>query len=191
MTHLVTPDARWHDSWAGTIREFGDEFPHGSGIGEGEVLEGRAACELFVAERLRFADPAARLPDGMVPCDYFWIADGDEVIGFVALRHRLNDWLFEMGGHIGYSVRPSRRRQGHAGRALALALGRARELGLDRVLLTCDEDNRASRLTIEGGGGVYEDTRNGKQRFWIDLTRAATPEGSVSRPRDGAGAAPA
>jgi predicted acetyltransferase len=188
MTELVTPDVRWHESWAATIREFGDEFPHGSGIGEGEVRE---ACEVFVADRLRYSDPAQQIEANRVHGDYFWITDGDQVIGFLALRHELNDWLLREGGHIGYSVRPSRRREGHAGRALALALERARELELDRVLLTCDEDNVASRRTIEGGGGAYEDTRNGKQRFWIVVAPAAAPGLSVSRARDGAGAAPA
>ena len=72
-------------------------------------------------------------------------------------------------------MRPSRRREGHAHRALKLALPEARALGLDRVLLTCDEDNDGSRLTIEGNGGVYEDSRNGKRRYWI-------PAGVTSRP---------
>jgi predicted acetyltransferase len=66
-------------------------------------------------------------------------------------------------------VRPSRRGEGHATRALKLALPRASALGIDRVLLTCDEDNEPSRRTIERNGGVYEDTRNGKRRYWIDL----------------------
>jgi predicted acetyltransferase len=43
----------------------------------------------------------------------------------------------------------------------------APSLGVDRVLVTCDEDNLASARTIERGGGVYEDTRNGKRRYWI------------------------
>ena len=47
------------------------------------------------------------------------------------------------------------------------AVRAAAEHGLDRVLVTCDEDNVASRRTIERGGGVYEDSRNGKRRYWI------------------------
>jgi predicted acetyltransferase len=52
---------------------------------------------------------------------------------------------------------------------LALALVEAKGLGLEQVLLTCDEDNDGSRLTIERNGGVYEDSRKGKRRYWIDL----------------------
>jgi predicted acetyltransferase len=96
------------------------------------------------------------------------------VVGFLALRHALTAWLLEEGGHIGYSVRPVRRGQGHATRALELALRRSAELGLDRVLLTCDEDNEASARTIEHHGGVHEDTRNGTRRYWVETGLSAS-----------------
>ena len=105
----------------------------------------------------------------------------EEVVGFLALRHSLNAWLLEEGGHIGYSVRPSRRGQGHASRALALAVRRSAELGLDRVLVTCDEDNVASARTIERNGGVYEDTRNGKRRYWIDASGSVAARAADGR----------
>ena len=66
-------------------------------------------------------------------------------------------------------VRALVRREGHASRALARAVGEAGALGIDRVLVTCDEDNVGSRLTIERCGGAYEDSRNGKRRYWIQL----------------------
>lgn len=178
MTTLTPPDVRLHASWAAAIGEFGEETVHGSGFWH--LPEGRyadlswAACASFVELLSAQAGPDAELPEDRVPSDYFWITDvnaatgAEEVVGFLALRHRLNAWLHDQGGHIGYSVRPSRRREGHASRALALALRRAAELGLDRVLLTCDEDNPGSRGTIEASGGVYEDTRHGKRRYWID-----------------------
>jgi predicted acetyltransferase len=80
----------------------------------------------------------------------------------------LNDFLLNEGGHIGYSVRPSARLRGHATRALAFALPIARGLGISRILITCNEDNAGSRATIEKNGGIYEDTRNGKRRYWVD-----------------------
>ena len=64
-------------------------------------------------------------------------------------------------------MRPSRRREGHASAALTLALVEARALGLDQVLVTCDEDNPGSRRTIESCGGVYEDSRQGRRRYWL------------------------
>ena len=182
----MTPDLRWYDSWAATLEEFGPEFPHGSGCEVGGRATDRAAFAAFVAERLRYADPGAELPDDRVHCTYLWITHGEEMIGFLALRHALNAHLLEEGGHIGYSVRPSRRREGHASRALALALPVAADLGLERVLLTCDEDNRGSRRTIEGNGGVLEDVRSGKRRYWIPT--GATVRSGVGEARAGTAA---
>lgn len=103
----------------------------------------------------------------MVHCTFRWISSGEEIVGFLAIRHTLNEHLLDQGGHIGYSVRPSHRRQGHASRALGLALPLVASLGIDRVLVTCENDNEASRRTIEANGGVLEDQRGSKQRFWI------------------------
>ncbi len=154
------------------MADFGEETVHGSGswhLPEDRRIDFTATgCAAVVTELLRYADPAEPLPDQMVHCDYYWITDGpDTVVGFLALRHQLNAWLLEEGGHIGYSVRPARRGEGHATRALCSAVRRAAELGIDRALVTCDEDNVASARTIERNGGVYEDTRNGKRRYWI------------------------
>lgn len=178
MTSLARPDVRLHGSWAAAVREFGTEWIHGSRIGDrvadGSLTLDEAGCAALVAELASYADPGATRPGDEVPCDFYWLTDGvagaEEVVGFLAVRHRLNAWLLEEGGHIGYSVRPTRRRQGHARRGLDLALVRARELGLDRVLITCDEDNHASRATIEGAGGAYEDSRRGKRRYWVSLS---------------------
>ena len=182
MTALAIPDVRLQRSWAETVTEFGSETMHGSGAwhGDGGPLDlTPAGCRAFVAMLLQWADPSFELPADRVHCDYYWITDGsgadEEVVGFLALRHALTPWLLEEGGHIGYSVRPSRRGQGHAGHALALAVRRAAELGLDRVLLTCDEPNVASARTIERNGGVYEDTRHGKRRYWIDTGLSGSP----------------
>ena len=89
---------------------------------------------------------------------------------YLHLRHELNEFLLEEGGHIGYSVRPARRREGHASRALALGLREAALRGVDRVLVTCDVDNHPSARTIERNGGVLDDVRQGKRRYWVDLT---------------------
>jgi predicted acetyltransferase len=95
------------------------------------------------------------------------MADGDEYLGRITLRHELTDALLTWGGHIGYAVRPSARRRGHASAALRRMLALAGDRGIDPVLVTCDLDNSASRLVIEGAGGEFEDVREGKRRYWV------------------------
>ncbi len=113
------------------------------------------------------------LPDGMVP-DTFRAAEVDgELVGRVSIRHELNEYLAEIGGHIGYGVRPAFRRRGYATAILRGALVIARDLGLNQVLLTCDDHNVGSARTIESCGGAFErltyapDGVVAKRRYWI------------------------
>lgn len=114
------------------------------------------------------------LPLGRVPAStWFWEARGT-LLGVVNLRHRVTPELEEIGGHIGFAVAPSARRQGVAGALLAGALDKARLLGLNQVALTCDVDNPASARTIEAGGGIlvregWSEARLGHQR-WYKIT---------------------
>ena len=117
----------------------------------------------FIAGQRFEASPR---PAAYVPSTELWMTDGVEYLGRISLRHELTE-LLTWGGHIGYSVRPSARRRGYAGQALAMMLPVCAELGIDPVLVTCDTDNAASRRTIEKNRGVYEDTREGKLRFWV------------------------
>jgi predicted acetyltransferase len=50
---------------------------------------------------------------------------------------------------------------------LTAALPVAQALGIDPALLTCDAPNIASRKVIEANGGVLEDKRGDKLRFWV------------------------
>jgi predicted acetyltransferase len=177
VTALIRPDAALFEGWRQTVDEFGDDTIHGSGFWHLDDAARRAmSTEEFdelVTQLHSLADHATRLPEDRVHCHYLWITDGSEqepghLVGFLALRHALTPWLLEQGGHIGYSVRPSRRREGHASRALGLAVRRSAALGLDRVLVTCDEGNRPSARTIERNGGVYENNHESTRRYWID-----------------------
>src|SRR5690349_16459340 len=146
MTALVLPDLRWFPSWAATVTDFGDGVMHGSGFWnlDHPVEPTEESCREVIAvlAEASSADPEVQIVpgSGRVASTYYWITSGDggpgdEVIGFLNLRHDLNAWLLEEGGHIGYSVRPGRRRLGHATRALALGVRRAGELGIPRVLV--------------------------------------------------------
>ena len=84
------------------------------------------------------------LPPDHVPSDTFWLVRERRIIGRSGLRHRLNSNLEDVGGHIGYDIRPSERRKGYGTLILELTLEKAKNLGLKRVLVTCDTDNTAS-----------------------------------------------
>ncbi len=172
---LTRPTIDLFDSWADAVTEFDGVHIDGGGYELGMVPD-HAACEASVDKAARYADPDADLPEGHVACDFFWITDADEVIGFIALRRELNEHLRQFGGHIGYAVRPSRRRECVAKEALRLVLDIARGQGLGRVMLTCDDDNIGSIRTIEGAGGELQDVIDASseghprlRRYWIAL----------------------
>ena len=113
-----------------------------------------------------------------VPADTYFLMrrEDSRPLGMINIRHQLNDFLLREGGHIGYSIRPTERRKGYAAAMLAMALERCRELGLKRVLITCDKGNIGSARTIQKNGGVLENEITGShladvlQRYWIELS---------------------
>lgn len=118
------------------------------------------------------------LPEGWVPESTFWLVRNDNVIvGTSSLRHELNEHLRKVGGHIGFDIRPSERQKGYGTAILAFTLEKARELGLKRVLVTCDDDNIGSAKIIEKNGGILEDKYSNdeleqpKRRYWIELEK--------------------
>ncbi|MDX3849338.1 GNAT family N-acetyltransferase [Streptomyces sp. AK02-01A] len=177
MPQFIAPDVRVHASFLDAMKEFIEE-----GAGERALLvhemEEYASIwhrpEVFAGyvDRLN-AEPLEETPriEGWVPNTTLWYVEDDTFLGRLAIRHRLNPFLYELGGHIGYAVRPTARRQGHATAMLAKALPVARGLGIDAVLVTCDTTNTPSRKVIEAVGGVLEDERGGKLRFWIRTGR--------------------
>ena len=82
---------------------------------------------------------------------------------------RLSDYLLEVGGHIGYSIRPSERGKGYAKKALRQGLKVAKEKNIKKALVTCSVNNPASRSVILANGGILEDVRNGVERYWIEV----------------------
>jgi predicted acetyltransferase len=181
MLELALPDLRLHRSYLAAYDEFlaAGEQQHVRMLSwpADDTFPGREYTRASLESDETFADFAASLraqelpdtprPQAFVACSERWLVVDGEYVGRISLRHELTDLLLTWGGHIGYSVRPSARRRGYATQALAGILPLAASLGIDPVLVTCDVDNAASRRTIERNGGVYEDTREGKLRFWV------------------------
>jgi predicted acetyltransferase len=120
-----------------------------------------------------------------VPSTFLFAFVEDRIVGRVAIRHHLNAFLEQEGGHIGYVVVPQFQRRGFGTEILRLALiyGRAR-LGLTRVLITCDDDNIGSIKVIERNGGVLQDIVSTRpagplRRYWVQLSNEATPSPGV------------
>ena len=129
-------------------------------------------------EQSRLGKKPDTAPEGRVPAtQYMLVREEDhKIVGMLQIRHVLNDYLAKYGGHIGYSVAPDERRKGYASLMLRLALPKCKELGLDRVLITCADHNAGSRKTILANGGVYESTvyepeeQLFLERYWITLS---------------------
>jgi predicted acetyltransferase len=171
MPELIAPAARLHASWIESRDEWGrGVHQDGAGLREADEVDTPEGFAAWVA-RLNAAERVA--PEGWVPCTFRWMVEGDRYLGAIALRHELNDFLLEAGGHIGYGVRPSARGHGLASWALGGILVEARKIGLERVLVTCKVSNIASARTIERNGGVLEDVRDTElgalKRYWITL----------------------
>ena len=170
MIELVLPSSRYRTSYLDALAEY---------RAEGRVPPQAAMIETdgfdaFVARVRRLEDPA-NVPPEFVQQTTYWLVEGDTYLGRISIRHELNDSLLFEGGNIGYDIRPSARGKGLGTRQLALALPRAREIGLTRALLTCDWDNVRSARVIEANGGVFQDEVpvTGKdrinRRYWIEL----------------------
>jgi len=108
----------------------------------------------------------------MVPHSTFWLTDQQNtILGVVNLRHTLNEDLRKIGGHIGYGIRPSMRRNGYATKILELALLEARKMGIQDVMLSCYKNNIGSSKSILNNGGTLAEEKELEgeivQNYWI------------------------
>ena len=168
---LVKPDL----SYADEIIKYKEES-----LKESPIINGSAGLDRLSSIEIWFEELKKRscedtVPKGLVPSStYLGVREKDNyIVGMIDIRHYLNEYLTQAGGHIGYGVRKTERNKGYAKQMLKLALEKCKELKIKKVLITCDEDNIASEKVILSANAKLEDIRNvdgeNKKRFWIDL----------------------
>lgn len=165
---LVRPDVAFKDEYLSFYQEWVDS---GEDMVPWVIRKDPTDFEAMVRFLLE-NENGDNLPEAWVPSSTYWLTVDNIVVGAVNIRHRLTEKLLHSGGHIGYGIRPRERRKGYAAHLLALALQEARVLGIDKVLVVCDEGNIASAKTILKNGGnpetdFVEEDGNVIKRFWI------------------------
>lgn len=133
----------------------------------------------YISECKKYVNPET-LPDGtVIATQFLYVRKADmRLVGMIQIRHYFNDYLSKYGGHIGYSVKPSERRKGYATSMLNAVLPYCKEIGLEKILISCIDGNIGSEKAILNNGGVYESTvyeprgkfrmkRHKLKRFWI------------------------
>lgn len=154
-----------------------EEMRHAEGLAFWKDVGSPDNIEKYIWIRIEHSKGRS-LPDGWIPATTYWLLDKGEFIGETTIRHELTEHLRTVGGHIGYWIRPSKRKQGYGKDILRLGLEKAKNLGIQKVLVTCDETNLASRKIIEANGGIFEEARDmGKKLprkllFWCDVSDA-------------------
>lgn len=106
--------------------------------------------------RMQILAKGENIPADEVPRNTYFLFCGDKIIGRSEIRRELNEELEIIGGHLGADIRKSERKKGFGALILKLTLEKAKELGLEKILITCDKNNIASAKTIEKCGGIFE-----------------------------------
>ena len=137
------------------ILDYKEEF-----VLNNEIIHGADnMTDLSIPEWVEFTENTKKkesLTPGFVTAHTFFALDNNKIVGIINARHELNDYLLNFGGHIGYSVRKSERRKGYAKAMLSYTVDFLFSLGLEKILITCDKNNIASKRTIESCGGILE-----------------------------------
>ena len=171
MPRLIDPTPDLRESFLAAIDEFhaDRDYPLPWFVTDVDPAA-RESVEAFEAYVRRVLDERSEehaRAIGWVPMTTLWGVEDGVFLGRSAIRHRLTPALRKSGGHIGYDVRPSARRRGHATALLAAVLPVARAMGIEEALLTCDETNTASRRVIEANGGRFDGGDGVKRRYWV------------------------
>ncbi len=159
------------------ITSYKQEFINASSSMDGTgQLQDIKDIDLYINFSLEQETPS-KVPSHLVPATQFlFIRKSDnKLIGMIQVRHYLNSYLKNYGGHIGYSIRPFERGHGYAKKMLKMTLPFCQKINISKLLITCTTSNLASQKTILANGGVFESTIHDSNniidynRYLIDL----------------------
>jgi predicted acetyltransferase len=167
---MIKPSIEYKDTFIEGLKEYQSE-------GDFSTVDAEERRENFLKyiERLSSEFKEGYGEKEKIHLEHLWFVDGKKYIGTVLLRHQLNEDLLQIGGNITYEIRPTERRKGYGYKMLELTLIEANKRGMNKVLITCDEDNIASKKIIEANRGIQdtaffkEGMRVKKLRYWIQL----------------------
>ncbi|MDB9459984.1 GNAT family N-acetyltransferase [Dolichospermum circinale] len=171
---LVKPTADLQSEFLDMIREYQDTDE--VRIYDQDFLQLIQSDFLAYIQYLENSSEGIGLKPDFVPATTFWLLLNHKIIiGESRLRHWLVPTLEHWGGHIGYMIRPLQRGKGYGTKMLSLTLEQARNMGLNRVLLTCNQDNHGSNRVIQKNNGKFvsqgllESNNKVIYRYWIDF----------------------
>ena len=163
---FVFPNKDYKDNAIEFINEFHTYNSDINGSGALDTYLNESSYEKWIEKVITDID-IANIESGRVPSfSYFYVRETDnKIIGMINIRLALNDFLRNEGGHIGYCIRPTERRQHYATNMLNEALVFCKTIGLDNIIVSCDKSNIASANVIKNCGGkldaeFYSDTFN-------------------------------
>jgi len=143
---LIFPNKEHKEEWYRIVKEIEDRNERITPY----ALKGESEDYDSYLKNAENNSKGLNLEKDRVPSDIYFLVKENEnrILGAIDIRYSLNDYLYNFGGHIGYGIRPSERKKGYAAIMLGLALGKVRESGLDKILITCNKENIGSTKTI-------------------------------------------
>lgn len=147
----------------------------GESLAGGGGLDGDTTYETWLEKTILTASEATCPKERVVSTTYVATKTVDnKVVGIIQLRHHINHPILSTwGGHVGYSVSLNERKKGYATQMVKLILKSAKKLNIDKLLITCSQDNIGSKKVILNNGGVFEKTfdNNGDivERYWLSI----------------------
>lgn len=149
-----------------------DEWEDSSGFNLLFGLVSDLTFEKFLGLMKDLSEGKNLSPSEVPTTSLYGFVDG-AIVGKVSIRHSLNPHFEKTAGHVGYGVVDKYRGNGYGAAMLARALEFAKGIGLEKVLLICEEENLASIKIIQKNGGVLVSTSEKRMRFWIELGTSA------------------